>query len=127
MTLLRITVENCRHLELIESSSYGTVLVYKLLQRLSSDIKLVISRKMSEISRDDNWNLDRLLDILKSSLALWKRALFENFRACFPYFQNSGGHVPPVLPVLTFMWFAFTAANYETAVVSSTNVMVNDR
>ena len=63
------TVEtHCRGLKAlgVESSSYGTVLVNISLQRLPDEIKLIISRKMNEVSGGDNWNLDTLLDILKT-------------------------------------------------------------
>ena len=61
---------HCRRLKAlgVESSSYGTVLVNILLQRLLGEIKLKISRKMNEVSGEDNWNLDTLLDILKTEV-----------------------------------------------------------
>ena len=65
------TVEtHCRGLKVlgVESSSYGTVLVNILLQRLPDEIELIISRKMNEVSGDGNWNLDTLLDILKTEV-----------------------------------------------------------
>ena len=65
------TVEtHCRGLKTlgVEPSSYGTVLVNILLQRLPDEIKRIISRKMNEVSGDDNWNLDTLLDILKTEV-----------------------------------------------------------
>ena len=65
------TVETpCRELKAlgVESSLYGTVSVNILLQRLPDEIKLIISRKMNEVSGDDKWNLDTLLDILKTEI-----------------------------------------------------------
>ena len=59
----------CRGLKAlgIESSSYGTVLVNILLQRLPEEIKLIIRRKMNEVSGGDTWNMDTLLDTLKKT------------------------------------------------------------
>ena len=65
------TVEtHCRGLKAlsVESPSYGTVLANILLQRLADETKLIINKKMNEVSGDDNWNLDTVLDILKLKL-----------------------------------------------------------
>ena len=75
------TVEtHCRGLKAlgVESSSYGTVLVNILLQRLPDEIKLIISRKMNEVSGDDNWNLDTLLDILKTEVEAREKCMITS-------------------------------------------------
>ena len=64
----------------IESSSYGTVLVNILLQRLPDEIKLIISRKMNEVSGDDNWNLDTLLDILKTEVEAREKCMITSHK-----------------------------------------------
>ena len=65
------TVEqHCRGLQAlgVDSSSYGTILVNILLQRLPENIKLIISRKMGESSGDSEWKIEELLDILKTEV-----------------------------------------------------------
>ena len=67
------TVEqHCRGLQALgaDSSSYGTILVNILLQRLPENIKLIISRKMGESSGDSEWKIEELLaiDILKTEV-----------------------------------------------------------
>ena len=67
------TVEqHCRGLQAlgVDSSSYGTILVNILLQRLPENIKLIISRKMGESSGSSEWKIEELLDILKTE---WKQ------------------------------------------------------
>ena len=75
------TVEtHCRGLKAlgVESSSYGTFLVNILLQRLPDEIKLIISRKMNEVSGDDNWNLDTRLDILKTEVEAREKCMITS-------------------------------------------------
>ena len=75
------TVEtHCRGLKVlgVESSSYGTFLVNILLQRLPDEIKLIISRKMNEVSGDDDWNLDTLLDILKTEFEAREKCMITS-------------------------------------------------
>ena len=65
-----IVEQYCRGLQAlgIDSSSYGTILVNILLQRLPENIKLIISRKMGESSGDSEWKIEELLDILKTEV-----------------------------------------------------------
>ena len=62
------TVEiHCRVLQSlgVDPKTYGTVLVNLLLQKLPEEIQLIISRKLSELHGDEDWELPKLLEILK--------------------------------------------------------------
>ena len=62
------TVEiHCRGLQSlgVDPKTYGTVLVNLLLQKLPEEIQLIISRKLSELHGDEDWELPKLLEILK--------------------------------------------------------------
>ena len=49
----------------VDPKTYGTVLVNLLLQKLPEEIQLIISRKLSELHGDEDWELPKLLEILK--------------------------------------------------------------
>ena len=49
----------------VDPKTYGTVLVNLLLQKLLEKIELIISRKLSELHGDEDWELPKLLEILK--------------------------------------------------------------
>ena len=62
------TVEiHCRGLQSlgVDPKTYGTVLMNLLLQKLPEEIQLIISRKLSELHGDEDWELPKLLEILK--------------------------------------------------------------
>ena len=54
----------------VESSSYGSLLLSVLLQKLPSELRLVLSRKVSEA----DWNLDELLKQLEREIEARERA-----------------------------------------------------
>ena len=49
----------------VDPKTYGTVLVNLLLQKLPEEIQLIIIRKLSELHGDEDWELPKLLEILK--------------------------------------------------------------
>ena len=62
------TVEiHCRGLQSlgVDPKAYGTVLMNLLLQKLPEEIQLIIGRKLSELHGDEDWELPKLLEILK--------------------------------------------------------------
>ena len=88
------TVEtHCRGLKAlgVESSSYRTILVNIFLQRLPDEIKLIISRKMNEVSGDDNWNFDTLLDILQTEVEVREKCMITSHKQ---YSQGAPNKMP---------------------------------
>ena len=62
------TIEiHCRGLQSlgVDPKTYGTVLVSSLLQKLPEEIQPIISRKLSELHGDEDWELLKLFETLK--------------------------------------------------------------
>ena len=111
------TVEtHCRGLKAlgVESSSYGTVLVNILLQRLPDEIKLIISRKMNEVSGDDNWNLGTLLDILKTELEAREKCMITSRKQYPQGVPNKKPYLNTSIPATASALFAWSKNRNQT-------------
>ena len=65
------TVEiHCRGLQClcVDPKTYGTVLVNLLLRKLPGEIQLIISRTLSELHGDEDWELPKLFEILNVAI-----------------------------------------------------------
>ena len=98
----------------VESSSYGTVLVNILLQRLPDEIKLIISRKMNEVSGDDNWNLDTLLDILKTEVEAREKCMITSRKQYPQGVPNKKPYRNTSIPATTSALFASSKNRNQT-------------
>ena len=67
----------CRGLQSLgaDPKAYGTFLVNLLLQKLPEEIQLIISRKLSELHGDGDWELPKLLEILKVEIEARENAV----------------------------------------------------
>lgn len=79
----------------VESSSYGSLLLSVLLQKLPSELRLVLNREVSE----SDWNLDELLKKLEREMEARERASMPTSQTV----NKKQGRDPPASTAAAFL------------------------
>ena len=76
---LEFQVRGLKSLE-IPVNSYGNLLSSLLMNRLPQEIRLLLSRQIS----DGEWQIEQLITILKRQITIWERASTTSNEPCGP-------------------------------------------